>query len=345
MQITPKITLLILAIVATINNASAQDSKAVKIDSFIRKANQIGLFNGNIEVIEHNQVIYKQAIGFTDATKTVKLTTDYRFHIGSIAKEFSAVGIMMLKEKGRLSLDDKVSKYITGLPAWADSISIKNLLQYTSGLPDVKWKTVKSDADNWNDLKHLQNLNSKPGNHYAYNNNNNFLQKAIIAKISGMTFNEFVQTQILKPCGMDASVVDPDDNTPLMAKSFTDASKQGALIYPISGWTCVTLDDFVKWAKAIADFKLISPESTREILYPAGKGNQAGLGGGSMAGNHLKTHTHDGAAVYYQANLDNNIPKGRTVILLNSNKHDDILELNKAMQAILDGKAYTMPVK
>jgi len=330
--------LLLPLTVFTIYTANAQNNKIAQIDSFIRKANQLGLFNGNIEVIEQNKVIYKEAIGFSDVTKQTRLTTQYRFHIGSIAKEFSAVGIMMLKEQGKLSLDDRVSKYITGLPAWANQISIRNLLTYTSGLPDLNWKTVNGDADNWNDLMKLEKLNTAPGTAYAYNNNNNFLQKAIIAKITGLSFNEFVEQKILKPCGMNASIVDPNDQDPLIAKSYTDNGKQGALIYPITGWTCVTLDDFVKWSDVIANYKLISPESTREILLPLANDRQAGLGNGTMDGKKVLTHVHDGAAVNYQAILDANFVKGRTVILLNSNKHNNIYELDKGIQDILDGK-------
>lgn len=331
--------LFFLPAVLLLNIAHAQETKTVKIDSFIRKANHSGLFNGNIEVVEHNKVIYKQAIGYTDASKKTKLTTEYRFHIGSIAKEFNAVGIMMLKEKGKLSLDDKVSKYIKGLPMWADQISIQNLLQYTSGLPDVKWKTVKCDEDNWQDLRKLEKLDAVPGTNYAYNNNNTFLQRAIIAKISGMTFNDFVKEKILKPCGMTASMVDPHEQDPLVARSFDNTGKQDSLIvYPITGWTCVTLDDFYKWSAAINEFKLISQASTRSILTPFAEDTQAGLGNSTMEGNKIATHVHDGAAMHYQAILDAKPAIGRTVILMNSNKQMNIFELDEGIQAILDGK-------
>lgn len=323
-----------------------QGTKYLKIDSFMLRANQLGVFSGNVEVIENNKVVYKKSLGFTDASKQVPLTDQYRFHIGSIAKEFSAVGIMMLKEQGKLNLDDKVSKYITGLPAWADQVSIKNLLQYTSGLPDLNWKTVKGDADAWKDLRKLEKLDAEPGTHYAYNNNNNFLQKAIIAKISGMTFNEFVQQKILIPSGMNASLVDPTDDDLMVAKSYTNAGKQDVMFYPITGWTAVTIDDFNKWSHVLADFKLISPESTREILYPvAGEDHQAGLGNGVMKGNNLITHVHDGANSNYQALLAADFSKGRTVILMSNNKQGNVYTLNDALEAILDGKPYQQPRK
>lgn len=338
----PKLSLLFFVpAMFTMQTANAQSTKAVKIDSFIREANKSGLFSGNIEVIDYHKVIYKKSIGFTDASKRVKLTDQYRFHIGSIAKEFPAVAIMMLKEQGKLSLDDKVSKYITDLPAWANEISIKNLLQYTSGLPDLKWKTVNGDDSNWQDLKKLDTLNAVPGTAYAYNNNNNFLQKAIIAKISGMTFKEFTEQKILRPCGMSASVVDPTDQDTLMAKSYDNSGKQEALIYPITGWTAVTINDFLKWSDALASFKLISPASTLQILTPvSGEDKQAGLGHGTMNKNVLKTHIHDGIAQKYQALLDADFSKGRTVILMTNNRQNNVYQLNDIIQAILDGKTH-----
>jgi CubicO group peptidase (beta-lactamase class C family) len=338
----PKLSLLFFVpAMFTMQTANAQSTKAVKIDSFIREANKSGLFSGNIEVRDYHKVIYKKSIGFTDASKRVKLTDQYRFHIGSIAKEFPAVAIMMLKEQGKLSLDDKVSKYITDLPAWANEISIKNLLQYTSGLPDLKWKTVNGDDSNWQDLKKLDTLNAVPGTAYAYNNNNNFLQKAIIAKISGMTFKEFTEQKILRPCGMSASVVDPTDQDTLMAKSYDNSGKQEALIYPITGWTAVTINDFLKWSDALASFKLISPASTLQILTPvSGEDKQAGLGHGTMNKNVLKTHIHDGIAQKYQALLDADFSKGRTVILMTNNRQNNVYQLNDIIQAILDGKTH-----
>jgi CubicO group peptidase (beta-lactamase class C family) len=228
----------------------AQQTKAANIDTLIQRANKLGLFNGNVLVADHGKIIYKAAIGYADARRTIKLTDQYRFHIGSIAKEFNAVGIMMLEEQGKLTLDDKVSKYLPQLPAWAGKISVINLLQYTSGLPDVKWKTVKDDAGNMADLMKIDSLDFEPGKKYAYNNNNVFLQRRIIEKITGQSFKQFVEDHELKATGMNTAIVDPDENDKLVAQSYNNDGKPDGLVYPISGWTAVTLDDFYAWANA-----------------------------------------------------------------------------------------------
>lgn len=325
--------------------ASAVTAQAPELDSMIHRANRLGVFNGNVLVADHHQVIYKTAIGIADASGKTPLTTDHRFHIGSIAKEFNAVAIMMLKAQGKLNLEDKVSLYLPELPAWAEKISILNLLQYTSGLPDLNWKTAKSDADIMQDLKDLKQLNFEPGTNYAYNNNNVFLQRRIIEKITGIAFNEFVKRYLLEPAGMNHSIIDPTEKDELMAISFTDDRQSRPLFSPISGWTAVTLDDFYKWATSINTFKFLSPADTRTILYPAGPNKQSGLGGGEMKGDSIILHIHDGSSLSYNALLVDYPVKGRTFILLTNNRQDNLYDFNNAIQAILDGRPYQQPKK
>jgi CubicO group peptidase (beta-lactamase class C family) len=337
--------LFLLSIGVIVNTVRAQSTHTEKIAAYMQRAHELGLFKGNVLVVDKGKIIYEAAMGYTDYTEKTPLTTAYRFHIGSIAKEFDAVALMMLMDEGKLSLDDKISKYLPELPKWADSISIKNLLQYTSGLPDVKWQTVKSDADNMADIMQITKLNFAPGTDYFYNNNNVFLRRRIVEKITGMSFNRFVEEKILKPSGMTNSVIDPDDQTPLFAHAYNQKLQPDPVDLPISGWTAVTLEDFYKWANVIAGYKLISPQATRDILIPSGPNRQSGLGGGTMQGDKLITHTHDGTAYDYQALLTTDVPKERTVILLTNNKNVSLYQFNSAIQAILDDKPYPKPAK
>lgn len=334
------VTLLILLSGTTISFAQ---TKADKISTLLLNLYEKGLFNGNVLVADHDKIVYQAAVGFADTSHHNKLSVAYRFHIGSIAKEFNAAGIMMLQEQGKLNVNDKISRYLPDLPSWAHDISIKNLLQYTSGLPDVEWATVKTDADNLENLRRLGKLNFAPGSQYAYNNNNVFLQRRIIEKVTGLSFNEFVQEKMFKPCAMDHATLDPVQTDAFVAKSFNDQHRQDPLTVPISGWASVTLDDFYKWAQCIAHFRLISPASTKEILIPFSPGNQSGLGGGSMNGDSMISHIHDGSAYNYQALLTCHVPKGRFIILMSNNKQDNEYEIAGAIEAILDGKAYIVP--
>lgn len=317
-------------------------SKANQIIRYLSLAHRSGLFNGNVLVAEKGEIVAEASVGWADAAKKDTLTPDYRFHIGSIAKEFDAVGIMMLQEEGKLNLADKVSKYFPNLPAWASNISIKNLLQYTSGLPEIKYATVHGDTDNWKDLKNLKKLDFEPGTRYAYNNNNTFLRRMIIEKITRRSYNDFVQHVILKKTGIKDGIVDPSASDLLIARSFDNNFKEDGLEVPISGWTCLTARGFYKWAECINRFRLISPASTKEILTPFGKGDQCGLGGGIIVGDTVKEHIHDGQAMHYQAleYVENQNGINRVIIIMSNQRQGNVYKIAEAIYHILEGQPY-----
>lgn len=254
---------------------------------------------------------------------------------------------MILKEKGKLTLDDKVSKYLSFLPSWAEKISIRNLLQYTSGLPDVNWKTIKNDADILNDFKVLKQLDSEPGTKYAYNNANVFLQRRIIEKITGVSFQKFVETEMLKPCRMTESVVDPNMKGDNIAVSFNNDFEADARQFsmPMSGWVAVTANDLYKWTQCLHSFRLISKSSFKEILEPVAANKQSGLGGGLMEGGVIKEHVHDGQSFDFDSLMDSEPSEGRTIILLTNNKNFKLYEIKDAIKSILTGVAYKVPKK
>lgn len=332
-----KIAAFTIALITSCNFYGQTNKTITKLDSLFQKALQSKTFNGNVLIAEKGKIIYEKAFGKADTSNTIQLNTDYRFHIGSIAKEFNAVGIMMLKEQGKLKLDDPVSKFFPELPSWANKVKIINLLQYTSGLPQIKWNEVNQDSDNMAFLQKTAVLDFEPGTKYDYNNNNVFLQRRIIEKITNMSFNSFVINKILKPIGIKNAVVDPDEKEPLFAKSFNNKGKQDILKYNISGWTAVNLKDFYKWSQAINSFKIINPESTRELFEPFSKDNQTGLGSGAIKNGKVTSHIHDGAAFNYQALLVSSL--NSTIILMTNNKQNNLEEITNSIESILSKKS------
>jgi CubicO group peptidase (beta-lactamase class C family) len=314
-------------------NTYGQRREEANLDILFHNLQNSKSFNGNVLIAQKNKIIYKKAFGKADTSKSNRLNKKYLFHIGSIAKEFNAVGILMLKEQGKLKLDDPVSKYLPELPSWANNIKIIHLLQYTSGLPQIKWKEVNQDSDNMAFLKSTASLDFEPGTKYDYNNNNVFLQRRIIEKITGITFNSFVVEKILLPIGIKNAVVDPDENEKLFAKSFNNNGKQDDLKYNISGWTALDLRDFYKWSEAINSFKIISLESTLQLFVPFSEESQTGLGEGSIQLGKVINHRHDGAAFNYQALLVSN--PDLTIILMTNNKQNNLDEISSSIQEIL----------
>lgn len=343
MSLILKTTVFFTLIITTY--VQAQSTKSDKINAYMKRANELGVFNGNILVVENERAIYRAELGYSDANKKNPLTEQSVFRIGSIAKEFNAVGIMMLKEQGKLRLDQTVNEFFPDLPAWSKKVTIKNLLQYSSGLPDLNWFTIKSEAHIWKDLYALAELEFEPGSNYFYNNNNTFLQRKIIEKITGMGFSDFVQQQLLKPCGIMNAIIDPSGKEPFITQSFDENFKEDTMINPIKGSTCLNIMDFYKWSQAITSFKIINPASTLEILTPIKPRKQAGLGKGSMKNNEIETHIHDGTEISSQALLVTDVPKKRTLLYLTNQKHDNLYEINRELNNILDGKSYNEPRK
>lgn len=345
---TTKIFFKFILIYLIINNLNAQNTKKNQIDSLMQRVFELGIFNGNVLVIEKGKTIYQASFGFADASKSHKLTADYRFNIGSIGKEFNAVGIMMLKEEGKLNLEDKLSKFIPDLPTWADKISIKNLLQYTSGLPDVNWKTIKNDEDILADMKKIEKLHFEPGTKYEYNNSNTFWQRRIIEKVSRIFFQKFVETRMLRPCKMIESVIDPDLKGKNIAVSFNNNLEEDVRQFtnpPLTGWVSVTDMDLYRWTQCLHEYKLINKASINEILTPFAPFKQVGLGGGIMEGGVFKEHSHHGSSFDFEALMFTQPSEEISIILLTNNKNFKVFEIKNAIKSILNGKPYKTPKK
>lgn len=325
---------------------SAQDNHQAKIDSLLNVCYNRGIFNGNALIIENDKIIYSAEIGFTDGNNTKKLDKNSIFDIGSISKEFNAVAIMMLEEKGLLNLDDKISKYQLGLPDWSNKITIKNLLQYSSGLPLVDWENVHSDNDLYKNLKDLNGLEFEPGTGYLYSNNNVFVQRRIVEKITGKTFSEFVRLNILQPIGMNNSVIDHQYENPNFVRGFNSYNiNDEKLELKMSGWVCPSIDDLSKWVKQLLSFNIISQESLHTLFETYSDDSQSALGNGEFLNGELITYEHHGSSLNYESIVHFNLKEKYLIILMTNSKSLKIGEINEAITHILKGEDYEIPQK
>ena len=336
MYISKKSILVVVILLILSHPIIAQVSKADQIDLLLKKYNESGTFNGNVLVSLNNKVLYNSSFGFSDATKTEKLTPDYRFNIGSITKEFSAVALLQLQEKGKLKLEDKVSKFMPELSKWADEVTIKDLLQYTSGIPNVIWKNIKNDKDLLNGLKLIDSLAFEPGTQYDYNNNTIFLRHFIIEKITGMSYKSYVTKYLFKKCKMLTAVMTPFEFEENIAKGFNTKLIQDKPDLPITGGTYLTTLDLLKWVRCLHSKKLLNQNSLYIIgQYYADESNQSGLGQATYSDKKLITHVHDGSAENYKALLVSAINSKYSVILLSNSNSGKIFEISTAIEEIL----------
>lgn len=322
------------------NTLQAQtDPLSKRIDSLMQAAHRIGVFNGNVIVVSKGQTIYKAAVGFADGSKQNPLTLQKRFDIGSIAKEFNGISIMLLAEKGKLSVTDAIHKYLPELPAWSDSIQIAHLLNYTSGLPA---SPANTDEDLRNELLALKRLANAPGKSYIYSYSNVYLQQRIVEKVSGLKYNAFVEKNILKPLEMKHTVMDlPVDDT-TMAIAFNNKFVNEKPRETTKGWPRLTTEDLLRFMSAVDSYKLVGKASVQQLSQHFGEG-ESSLGEAKFENGELVWHQHHGSNFNYEALITHDLKNDRFVILMTNNQNFKVRQLTSAILSILDNKPYTVP--
>lgn len=200
--------LIIIAISLFSNFGFSQQINYVKIDAIVNKLASNNKFSGAVLIAENGKVKYKNAVGYTDYSKQTPLHKSSIFELASVSKQFTAMTIMILKERGLLSYDDLVDKYLI---LQYKGITIKQLLTHTSGLPDYQaimdsyWdkSKVAGNSDIINYLnKYAPPKLFEPGEKYLYSNTGYVLLASIVEKVTGRDFIEFCNVEIFNKLKM-----------------------------------------------------------------------------------------------------------------------------------------------
>ncbi|CAD0218770.1 Serine hydrolase [Chryseobacterium sp. JV274] len=313
-----------------------------QIDSLMAKSYERGLFNGNVLIAKNNKIIYQKSFGFTDETHTTYLNDKSIFNIGSIAKEFNAVAIMILVERGLLSLDDRVSKFNLGLPKWSEKVTIRHLLNYASGIPPIERLKPENDAAAWNILRSNDSLLFEPGTSYRYDNGNVFLQRRIIEKVTGISFEEFVIKNIVKPLKMTNSVFEPKLGYKNRTSCYDMDNARCPELKFISGWLWVDSNDLYKWIEALNSNRLISKESLQTLLNNPYAKDEGGSLGRYFENDELQRH--NGVSYKFESIYLNDFKNNITIILV-SNNLNRVWDLGHIIHNLMLGKEYEIPKK
>ncbi len=352
--------ILFLLIPITLTGCESHDS----IDSYMQELDSEGNFNGNILVVKNGKTLYENSFGFADASKTIMLTKDYRFGLGSIYKELPAVAIMQLQEKGLLNVNDKIDSYLKDLPRWASKVSIKNLLQYTSGLPKISWEKyvgkdgIITDKKIENDLLNIKELDFEPGDDYLYTNYSPMLLSGIVEKITGQTFSDYVTQNLLIPFSINNTKfhrIVPFLNRDLMAIPFDQAYVEDSTKLEITNEAYVedsskivvsgalfyfTAHDLYQWIDSLHAYKVINPESLKLLSEHADFfGNiQAPLGSVEWDDGKIVEHTHHGENGNYEviARRYYNDTDALTIIVQSNQKRQNMFEISDEIKSILN---------
>src|SRR5688572_5558074 len=190
---------LVLLICIIISSVASAQTKTTQIDSFLSKLHKDDKFYGNVLVAEKGEIIYQGSFGKANIAADKDLNSSSIFELASVSKQFTAMGIMLLKKQGKLNYDDTLRKYFPELPYY--TITVRHLLNHTSGLPDYMelfgkyWDSSKIAVNK--DMiellaRHRPAVNFNPGERWEYSNTGYALLASIIEKASGKEFGKYL---------------------------------------------------------------------------------------------------------------------------------------------------------
>jgi CubicO group peptidase (beta-lactamase class C family) len=263
-------------------------------------------FMGTVLVAKGARAIFSKGYGSADLEWNVPNAPNTKFRLGSVTKQFTAASILLLEERGKLSVQDPVKKYAPNAPAAWDRITIFNLLTHTSGIPNFtsfpdypRLQPFATTAEE--EVKRLfdKPLDFQPGERWSYSNSGFVVLTYVIEKVSGQSYATFVHDNILAPLGMKESGYDSNseiiphrasgyvfDNNHYANAGFINMTvPQGA------GALYSTTEDLLKWEQGLFGGKLLTPASLKKMTTPFKNNYAFGLGVDTSSGRRVIQHS------------------------------------------------------
>ena len=309
------VVIIIVYAVGTLN-AAAQTLPADLIDKIDKVAadalTRTGVPSASIAIVKDGQVVYTKAYGDGRLEPRTPATAEMRYSIGSISKQFTATAILLLQEQGKLSLDDKVGKFIPDLTR-ANEVTIRQLLSHTSGYQDywpqdyvMPMMLQPVTAQKIMDIWARKPLDFEPGTKWQYSNTNYVIAGVIVEKAGGKPLLQFLNEKVFAPLQMK-SVTNIDqeklgDSDPVGYLRYAlgplrPAPKEGRGWLFAAGELAMTAQDLAKWDISIVDQKLLKPGSYQQfgtdVSLKNGLATHYGLGVdvGTEAGHRALSHS------------------------------------------------------
>jgi CubicO group peptidase (beta-lactamase class C family) len=348
-----KVILLSFTILLTsLTNAVAQN-KAAELDKLMNQAHLNGVFNGSVLVAENGKVIYRKAFGYANKETKQLLKPEFCFDLASVSKQFTAMGVMILKERNKLSYDDKITKYFPEFPVYGKDITIRNLLNQTSGMPLYQPFATKYNLTNAAILEIIEqreSLDAGIGERYVYNNAGYVMLAMIIEKVSNRSLAEFLKENIFKPLKMKNTLVGDTPKIDLKNRAigYTVIGELDDYVVSHTGSTSMfsNVDDLFLWDQALYTEKLVFKKTLEEAFTPVvlNDGSVSNYGFGWFLTPEKKSVNHSGSDFGYRTFIMKDLEKKNTYIWL-TNAGNAILkdEMNVAIENILASKPYEIP--
>ena len=328
---------------------------ASEIDAAVKAYVELGQFWGNVLVAKDGRILYRGSFGEANRDFHVAMKPGVKFNIGSIGKTFTAVSILQLAEEGKLKLTDPVKKHLPDFPH-PDAITIHHLLTHTSGLfnymahPEYREKMYSlRTIQDFMPLIYDQLLRFEtPGSRFSYSNSGMLLLGAVIEKVSGMDYPEYLERKIFHPAGMKDTGINfldrvvenravgyiksPTGKVSINLFSVPPASADGGIE--------TTAADMLKFDRALTADRLMTAESKEKMFTPYKNNYACGWRVGRIIGHQFVGH--GGGAPGVSAMFQRYTDDGFTVIVL-SNLDRAAPPVAKTIEAILFGLKWERP--
>lgn len=248
-------------------------------------------FNGTFLISVGDEIIYHKAFGYSDAEKKVKNKLDTKYEIGSCTKQFTATAVAKLAQEKKLSLSDDVTKYVPKAKI-AKGVKVYQLMNMCSGMPDYlnefiytieagerpkNKKLTQKEFLNW-----IDNFdpNFEAGEYFAYSNSNYYLLGLIIESVTGKTYEEYINDEILYPLYMDntSMKMSDTDSKGYLDSNYTKGIKMDSSIFYSAGEMVSTTTDMLKWVNAFSRGKVLQGDMLTQATHCGKDGFGYGFG-------------------------------------------------------------------
>jgi CubicO group peptidase (beta-lactamase class C family) len=343
----------IAVVLATAAGAVAQDT--ARMEQVIQSHVSAGTFMGTVLVARDGKVVLDKAYGMANVEWDIPNTPATKFRLGSITKQFTAAAILLLEERGKLKVDDRIKTYLPDIPMSWERITIYNLLTHTAGIAnftslpeygDAKLRLTPVDKT----IASLRDrvLDFGPGEKMSYSNSGYIVLGAIIEKVAGQSYEKFVVDNLFTPLGMSDSGY--DSNSAIIKRrangyvrgpaGFANATYIHMSIPHAAGALYSTTADLLKWEQALFAGKVVSKASLDRMITPFK--NDYGLGITSTVVNGRRVVAHGGGIDGFNTMLAY-YPDSKTVVVVLSNVAGGVPgTLSTQLGALMHGETVTL---
>ncbi len=353
------IALLVFVSIAPGQNSVVSDQQITsKADEYMSAAVAVDGFSGSVLVARNGQPVFSKGYGMANVELGVPNTPQTVYRLGSVTKQFTGMAITMLQERSKLSVNDPACKYLTDCPPAWQAITIKHLLTHTSGIPNytsfpdfAKTAVLPVSSPGMISLLKDKPLEFAVGEKFAYSNSGYFLLGTIIERISGKSYEAFLEENIFTPLGMKHTGYDSPariiknraSGYARQSGEMVNAAYMDMSIPYAAGSLYSTTGDLLIWDQALYTEKLGARKSLDEMFTPL-KGD-TGYGYGWSVGKNFERQTiAHGGGIYGFATQITRFPADRiTVVVLSNVQGAPAGRVANDLAAIVFGGTYKIP--